>query len=51
MGRDDTVMHGIRAERKRLDPVRNVADIGVGYHQVQRHELRGHIKRSLSVRG
>jgi len=26
MGRGETVVHGIRAERKRLDPVRNVAD-------------------------
>src|ERR1039458_4771616 len=27
MGRSETVVQGIRAERKRLDPIRNVADI------------------------
>src|SRR5947209_7431634 len=27
MGRGETVVHGIRAEQKRLDPVRNVADM------------------------
>src|SRR5438270_4640473 len=27
MGRGETVVHGIRAEQKRLDPIRNVADM------------------------
>jgi UPF0042 nucleotide-binding protein len=43
MGRDDTVMHGIRAERKRLDPVRNVADIVLDTTKFNVHELRAHI--------
>jgi RNase adapter protein RapZ len=43
MGRGETVVHGIRAERKRLDPVRNVADIVLDTTKFNVHELRAHI--------
>src|ERR1039458_8849509 len=43
MGRDETVLHGIRAERKRLDLVRNVADIVLDTTKFNVHELRAHI--------
>jgi UPF0042 nucleotide-binding protein len=43
MGRGQTVVHGIRAERKRLDPIRNVADILLDTTKFNVHELRAHI--------
>lgn len=43
MGRSQTVVQGIRAERKRLDPVRNVADIVLDTTKFNVHELRAHI--------
>jgi len=43
MGRTQTVVQGIRAERKRLDPVRNVADIVLDTTKFNVHELRAHI--------
>jgi len=43
MGRGETVMQGIRAERKRLDPIRNVADIVLDTTKFNVHELRAHI--------
>ena len=43
MGRGETVVHGIRAERKRLDPIRNVADIILDTTKFNVHELRAHI--------
>jgi RNase adapter protein RapZ len=43
MGRGDTVVQGIRGERKRLDPVRNVADIVLDTTKFNVHELRAHI--------
>jgi UPF0042 nucleotide-binding protein len=43
MGRSHTVVQGIRAERKRLDPVRNVADIILDTTKFNVHELRAHI--------
>ena len=43
MGRDKTVLHGIRAERKRLEPIRNVADIVLDTSKFNVHELRAHI--------
>jgi len=43
MGRDETVVQSIRAERKRLDPVRNVADIILETTKFNVHELRAHI--------
>jgi UPF0042 nucleotide-binding protein len=43
MGRDQTVVHGIRAERKRLEPIRKVADIVLDTSKFNVHELRAHI--------
>src|ERR1700761_1827797 len=43
MGRTDTVVQSIRAERKRLDPIRNVADIVLDTTQFTVHDLRAHI--------
>jgi UPF0042 nucleotide-binding protein len=43
MGRGETVVSGIRAERKRLDPIRNVADIVLDTTKFNVHELRAHI--------
>jgi UPF0042 nucleotide-binding protein len=47
MGRDETVMHGIRTERKRLDPVRNVADMVLNTTRFNVHELRSHINEQF----
>lgn len=43
LGRHQTVLHGIRAERKRLDPIRNVADLILDTTKFNVHELRAHI--------
>src|ERR1700754_2949603 len=43
MGRADTVVQSIRAERKRLDPIRNVADIVLDTTKFTVHDLRAHI--------
>jgi RNase adapter protein RapZ len=43
MGRTQTVVQGIRGERKRLDPIRNVADIVLDTTKFNVHELRAHI--------
>jgi RNase adapter protein RapZ len=43
MGRSQTVVEGIRAERKRLEPIRNVADIVLDTTKFNVHELRAHI--------
>jgi UPF0042 nucleotide-binding protein len=43
MGRGKTVVHNIREERKRLDPIRNVADIVLDTTKFNVHELRAHI--------
>src|SRR5580693_8059185 len=43
LGRSDTVVQSIRAERKRLDPVRNVADIVLDTTKFNVHDLRAHI--------
>ncbi len=43
MGRGETVVASIEAERKRLDPVRNVADIVLDTTKFNVHELRAHI--------
>ena len=43
MGRTQTVVQGIRGERKRLDPIRNVADILIDTTKFNVHELRAHI--------
>ncbi|MBS1814986.1 MAG: RNase adapter RapZ [Acidobacteria bacterium] len=43
LGRNETVQKSIRAERKRIDPVRNVADILLDTSKFNVHELRAHI--------
>src|ERR1700735_2059304 len=43
LGRSQTVVQGIRGERKRLDPVRNVADIVLDTTNFNVHDLRAHI--------
>lgn len=43
LGRSETVVKSIRAERRRLDPVRNVADIVLDTTKFNVHELRAHI--------
>ncbi len=43
LGRGETVLASIRAERERLDPVRNVADILLDTSQFNVHDLRAHI--------
>jgi RNase adapter protein RapZ len=43
LGRSDTVVKSIRAERRRLDPVRNVADIVLDTTKFNVHDLRAHI--------
>ncbi len=43
LGRSETVVDSIRAERKRLDPVRNVADILLDTSKFNVHELRAHL--------
>jgi UPF0042 nucleotide-binding protein len=43
MGRANTVVKSIRAERKRLDPIRNVADIVLDTTKFNVHDLRAHI--------
>ena len=43
MGRTETVLKSIRAERKRLEPIRNVADIVLDTTKFNVHDLRAHI--------
>jgi RNase adapter protein RapZ len=43
LGRSDTVVRSIKAERKRLDPIRNVADIVLDTTKFNVHDLRAHI--------
>jgi UPF0042 nucleotide-binding protein len=51
MGREKTVVDSIQAERKRLDPVRNVADILLDTSKFNVHELRAHINAQFEPRG
>jgi RNase adapter protein RapZ len=44
----DTVIASLRAERKRLDPVRNVADILIDTSKFNVHELRAHINAQFT---
>jgi UPF0042 nucleotide-binding protein len=50
MGRNETVPQSIRAERKRLDPVRNVADIILETTKFNVHELRAHINAQFEAK-
>ncbi len=43
LGRSETVVKSIQAERKRLDPIRNVADIILDTTKFNVHDLRAHI--------
>jgi UPF0042 nucleotide-binding protein len=43
MGRSNTVVKSIREERKRLDPIRNVADLVLDTTKFNVHDLRAHI--------
>jgi len=51
MGRSETVVKSIRAERKRLEPIRNVADIVLDTTKFNVHELRARINSQFEVRG
>ena len=51
LGREETVPESIRAERKRLDPIRNVADILLETTKFNVHELRAHINAQFEGRG
>jgi RNase adapter protein RapZ len=42
-GRSETVVRSIKAERKRLDPIRNVADIVLDTSKFTVHDLRAHV--------
>jgi len=50
-GMGETVIASIRAERKRLDPVRNVADILLDTTKFNVHELRAHINTQFERGG
>jgi UPF0042 nucleotide-binding protein len=43
LGRDETVISSIRAESKRLQPVRKVADVVLDTTRMNVHDLRAHI--------
>lgn len=43
LGRSETVVEAIQAEKHRLDPIRNVADITLDTTRFNVHELRAHI--------
>ncbi|MEO8726810.1 MAG: RNase adapter RapZ [Acidobacteriaceae bacterium] len=43
MGRSETVPDAITAERTRLEPIRNVADVVIDTSKLNVHELRAHI--------
>jgi UPF0042 nucleotide-binding protein len=49
MGREETVLESIRAERTRLDPIRNVADIILETTKFNVHDLRAHINAQFEA--
>jgi UPF0042 nucleotide-binding protein len=51
LGRGETVVTSVRAERKRLDPVRNVADIIIDTTKFNVHDLRAHINAQFQRGG
>jgi len=51
LGRGETVIASIRAERKRLDPIRNVADILLDTTKFNVHDLRAHINAQFEGAG
>jgi UPF0042 nucleotide-binding protein len=50
-GNGETVISSIRAERRRLDPIRNVADITLDTSKFNVHELRAHINAEFTRGG
>jgi RNase adapter protein RapZ len=48
LGREDRVVGAIEAERKLLDPIRNVADVIIDTTNFNVHELRAHIQTRFS---
>ena len=50
LGRGEMVVKSIQAERKRLDPMRNVADILLDTTKFNVHELRAHINAQFERR-
>ena len=50
LGREETVTASIKAERQRLDPIRNVADILLETTRFNVHELRAHINAQFEER-
>ena len=51
LGRDETVISSIRAERKRLSPIRDVTDILLDTTRFNVHELRAHINAQFEREG
>ncbi len=51
MGRTETVVRAIHAERKVLDPIRNLADISVDTSNYNVHELRAYILQKFERGG
>ena len=51
LGRGETVIASIRAERKRLDPIRNVADILLDTSKFNVHELKAHLQAQFGRTG
>lgn len=47
LGRNDTVLQSIQRERKRLDHIRNVADVILDTTKFNVHELRTHINQQF----
>lgn len=47
LGRNDTVLQSIHRERKRLEPIRNVADVLLDTTKFNVHELRAHINQQF----
>jgi RNase adapter protein RapZ len=47
LGKESTVMAALRDERKRLQPIRELADVVVDTSRFNVHELRAHITRSF----
>ncbi len=44
LGRGETVKGALSSERKRLDPIRNIADVVIDTSKFNVHELRAHIQ-------
>jgi UPF0042 nucleotide-binding protein len=51
LGREDRVSGAIEAERKLLDPIRNVADVIIDTSNFNVHELRAHIQNNFASEG